>query len=130
MNELWALIQSGYVVNMVWALTTDYQDPSYVWVDVTSLTPQPGVGWSYDGNSFSPPPPPPVNWSYVLELDVYNIHESYLQALNDYEAAVAAGSTSAAQTGISNGITDSMSTYTPNEASPFTTFVGLVQTGG
>jgi hypothetical protein len=30
-----------------------------VWIDVTTLDPQPGPRWTYDGHSFPPPVPPP-----------------------------------------------------------------------
>lgn len=30
-----------------------------VWVDVTSVTPAPQLGWGYDGSAFAAPPPPP-----------------------------------------------------------------------
>ncbi len=34
--------------------------PSLAWVDIAGLTPQPEIGWSYDGAVFAPPPPPPL----------------------------------------------------------------------
>jgi hypothetical protein len=29
------------------------------WIDLTGISPQPKIGWSYDGMNFSPPPPLP-----------------------------------------------------------------------
>lgn len=130
MNELWALIQSGSVVNLVWALDTDYQDPTYTWVDITSMSPQPAIGWTYSGGTFTSPPSPPIDWSATLESDIYTIQSSYLQALADYQAAQTAGSQSDADAGIAAGVSDSESSYTPNEASPFTALVAIVSTGG
>ena len=33
----------------------NYFDPSQVWIDVTSVVPQPEYGWTYDGFVFAPP---------------------------------------------------------------------------
>ena len=34
--------------------------PELTWHNLAGLTPQPKVGWSYDGAVFSPPSPPPI----------------------------------------------------------------------
>jgi hypothetical protein len=34
-------------------------------IDITSMSPQPSVGWLYDGTSFSPPPPPSVDPLFI-----------------------------------------------------------------
>jgi hypothetical protein len=30
------------------------------WIDLTGISPEPGIGWSYEGGVFAPPPPPPA----------------------------------------------------------------------
>lgn len=130
MDHIYALIQSGIVVNTIIADPSDPEDPSYLWVDITSVTPQPGIGWSYNGSTFTPPAAPPIDWSVILENDIDNIQSAYLQALSDYQAAQAAGSQSDADSGIAAGISDSESSYTTNEATPFTQFIALISSGG
>ena len=65
-----ALINSNVVVS-VQGLSPDQVTritPSYQWViDITSMSPLPGVGWSYDGVSvFTPPTPTPPPVSMVI----------------------------------------------------------------
>jgi hypothetical protein len=56
MPHIYALIQSGAVVNTVLAQPTDPQDPNYVWVDITNYSPMPGIGWTTTDNvNFTPP---------------------------------------------------------------------------
>jgi hypothetical protein len=50
---IYALIQSGVVVNTVVAESGDAKDNAYTWVDITSVTPAPSHGWTYDGNIFT-----------------------------------------------------------------------------
>ncbi len=35
--------------------------PTFIWVDITSVTPTPDVEWSWDGSDFAPPPPAPLS---------------------------------------------------------------------
>ena len=35
--------------------------PALQWIDITGLTPQPEVGWSFDGATFAGPPSPPLS---------------------------------------------------------------------
>jgi hypothetical protein len=130
MPDTYAQISNGAVINMILASVGDYFDPAFVWVDVTSLSPQPGIGWAYDGTNFTAPPPPSVDWAGLLESDIDSIHYSYLQALSDYQAAVAASAQATANTGVTAGLSDSSASYSPNEAAPFEAFVALVQSGG
>ena len=56
MAHVFALVQSGVVMNMVLAQPTDPQDPAYIWVDVTGYAPMPGIGWTTTDNvNFTPP---------------------------------------------------------------------------
>ena len=54
--DIYALVQKGNVVNTVMATAQDFQDPQFIWIVVTNLSPQPSVGWAYDGQNFTPPP--------------------------------------------------------------------------
>lgn len=46
-----AIIDSGVVVNTIVA------DGWGGGIDITELSPRPGIGWLYDGQAFAPPPP-------------------------------------------------------------------------
>lgn len=53
----YALIQNGVIVNTVLADSKDFQDPSYVWVDIDNIDPLPSIGWTTTDNiNFSIPP--------------------------------------------------------------------------
>jgi len=53
MSALFALITEGRVSNVIVA------DAWPDGVDLTGLTPQPGIGWAYDGSVFTAPPAAP-----------------------------------------------------------------------
>ena len=54
--ESWAMIQNGVIVNTVYASDSDIKDPAYIWVNITSYTPIPGIGWTTTDNiNFIPP---------------------------------------------------------------------------
>jgi hypothetical protein len=54
----WALVQSGVVENIIIAesdfITAIEGDWEYC-VDLTGADPHPQIGWTYDGETFSPP---------------------------------------------------------------------------
>ena len=67
MADLYAKISSGIVVNTQMCESTDVFDPSFTWIDISSVTPQPGIGWTYNGTTFTAPTPPatlPLNQQY------------------------------------------------------------------
>jgi hypothetical protein len=53
--DVYAVIQNGVVVNTILATAKDEQDPQFMWVIITNLSPQPGIGWSFDGLNFTAP---------------------------------------------------------------------------
>jgi hypothetical protein len=54
--ETWLMIQSGIVVNSVYASDMDVKDPAYIWVNVTNYNPIPAIGWTTTDNiSFTNP---------------------------------------------------------------------------
>lgn len=59
MADVYAKIQNGVVINTQMAESTDYFDPSYTWVIVTSVVCTDGtpvqIGCTYDGTNFNPP---------------------------------------------------------------------------
>jgi hypothetical protein len=59
MNQVYAKILNGIVVNMQIATSTDYFDPTYVWVVITTQVCTDGsavqTGCTYDGTNFNPP---------------------------------------------------------------------------
>lgn len=75
-----AKIESGVVVNVQELSSEDAQDPAFVWVEITSLTPKPGVGWTYSGSVFSAPPVPPLSLEEAIAAKV----ERALNEVNDY----------------------------------------------
>jgi hypothetical protein len=72
----YALIQNNVVENVAeadaeWAasVASDWQ---YV-VDITNITPQPGIGWSYNGSTFTAPvvPPAPVVTTWIITRNAF-----------------------------------------------------------
>jgi hypothetical protein len=69
--NIYALIQNGIVVNTVNAQSTDTQDPTYIWVDITTISPQPGIGWNYNGTVFTAPTgSPPLTEQQIVEAEI------------------------------------------------------------
>lgn len=65
MNDVYAKIDmtnpgsgTGTVVNMQVMASTDPKDTNFTWVDITSIAPSPGIGWTYNGSTFTNPAPP------------------------------------------------------------------------
>lgn len=132
--DSWALVSGTTVSNIISAnhsfiVSIQGSYDYLVDIDYGAQSPAPSAGWSYNpGNdSFSAPP---IDYSAILEADIYAIQSYYIQALNDYAAAVADSQQSAADAGISNGLSDASGTYSANEAAPFAALVALVSTGG
>ena len=50
MDHIFALIQSGIIINTVIANVGDPQDTSYIWVDITNYSPIPGIGYTTTDN--------------------------------------------------------------------------------
>lgn len=60
METIFAIIENGVVANVI--VADEWSDG----INVTDLTPRPGIGWLYDGQGFTPPaaepePEPPTN---------------------------------------------------------------------
>ena len=53
MSRIIAIIENGTVVNAI--VADSWPDG----IDITDITPRPGIGWSYDGQAFIAPPAPP-----------------------------------------------------------------------
>jgi hypothetical protein len=53
---VFAEIVDGVVANV--AVAASAAELSGTWVQIDALTPQPGIGWSYNGTAFSDPPAP------------------------------------------------------------------------
>jgi len=54
-----AVIQNGIVVNIIVADAAWAEENYPGSVDITGMNPEPGIGWSYDGTTFTPPVIPP-----------------------------------------------------------------------
>jgi len=55
---LFAIISNGVVVNIaVWDKVSAWNPGSqYTLVEITNITPQPSIGYTYDGTNFTAPP--------------------------------------------------------------------------
>lgn len=53
MSRVFAIIENGVVSNVI--LAEAWPDG----IDITDVVPRPGPGWSYDGQTFTPPPTSP-----------------------------------------------------------------------
>lgn len=52
---VYALVQNSVVVNTVLAGLSDFKDPTYIWVDITTTSPRPSIGWTYADGVFTGP---------------------------------------------------------------------------
>ncbi len=55
--KTWAIIQSGIIINTaIWDGIAPWTPPAgCTAVEITALDPQPTIGWTYDGTTFTPP---------------------------------------------------------------------------
>ncbi|MDA8049953.1 MAG: hypothetical protein M0002_08105 [Rhodospirillales bacterium] len=53
-----AQIVGGEVVTVVVASSASVLDQTKTWVQVDTLSPEPGIGWGYNGSAFAAPAPP------------------------------------------------------------------------
>jgi hypothetical protein len=61
--QTYARIQGGTIAEIISTsadITTLYH-PDLVWVNITNITPQPTLGWTYNGSGFAAPVPPVVS---------------------------------------------------------------------
>jgi hypothetical protein len=109
MSNIYALIQSNSVVNIVIASSTDIQDPNYTWIDITSISPQPGINWTYNGTAFTAPTPlPGPTEQQIIEAEIQVCIDGFNAIMVSYAAQnVLAGITAAGKTAL---IADTLST--------------------
>lgn len=53
---VFAEIQAGKAINVAVADNLSDLPSNLTWIDLTHVTPAPGIGWSYEGGSFIAPP--------------------------------------------------------------------------
>lgn len=71
MPNKYALIQNGIIVNTVLANPNDQQDPNYIWVDITNISPQPCIGYTTsDNQTFTGPSIIPMTSQQTAELGI------------------------------------------------------------
>jgi hypothetical protein len=92
-QRIYARVDGGAVMEM-FATTGDITTmfhPSLTWVEITSISPQPQVGWSYAAGVFSAPSAPAaqVLWSQYQSKAQYALAESDVTVLRCYENTVA-----------------------------------------
>lgn len=65
------------IVNGVVANVAVCDDPAFAtaqgWHDIDTLDPQPGVGWAYDGTTWTPPTPPPPTAQQTARTQVQQL---------------------------------------------------------
>ena len=76
----------GTVVNTILASPTDQFDLNFTWVDMTNLTPTPGIGWTYNGTNFITPPQPPV-LPLNQQYDNFQFGQYIIQQFANYNKA-------------------------------------------
>jgi hypothetical protein len=62
----YAVVKNTIVDNI--AIADGPLETDGTWVCVDDVVPQPGPGWSYDGENFAPPPPPPPLPNIITKL--------------------------------------------------------------
>lgn len=74
---IYAKIYNGSIVNIQEQDEVDAQDPAFVWIDISNLSPQPAIGWLYDGSSFSAPGLPAEAYGRSVSFSTDNVHDTY-----------------------------------------------------
>src|SRR5271165_1689723 len=70
-NSVYAQVLKNTIVNTIVlndpSLIPLFSDGYQYFVEIDQLDPEPGIGWAYDGQKFSPPPPIqlPLNQQYT-----------------------------------------------------------------
>jgi hypothetical protein len=55
--KIYAIVENGFIVNtIIWNGTSEYAHNGTA-VEIDSLYPIPGIGWTYDGSTFINPNP-------------------------------------------------------------------------
>ena len=62
----YAVVKNTIVDNI--AIADGPLETDGTWICVDDVVPQPGPGWSYDGENFAPPPPPPPLPNIITKL--------------------------------------------------------------
>ena len=75
MSRIIAIIENGTVVNAI--VADSWPDG----IDITDITPRPGIGWSYDGQAFTAPPAPPPPEPQPVQTTPYMSHFGFLSRL-------------------------------------------------
>lgn len=83
----YAVIDHGVVINIVvWDGESEWRPEEGEAVETTA---EAGIGWKYDGNSFTPPPPPPLSKNELIvnaeqhKKSLLSIAENQIATLQD-----------------------------------------------
>lgn len=81
----YAIIQAGMVVNVaVWDGKTEWDlDEGLAVVSIDDVSPQPGIGWAFDGTNFMAPPEPEKSKEELI-AEAENQKQGSIDYANDY----------------------------------------------
>lgn len=102
MSNPYALINGSNIVTAVilWDGVSPWSPPAgETAVDVSGVSPQPGIGWTYNGSTFSPPAPPSPTPPPVAQVAAI-VGQSFTASLQRKAAALEAQGNYAAATAL------------------------------
>jgi len=102
MSNPYALVNGSNLVTAVilWDGVTPWLPPAgETAIDVSAVTPQPGIGWTYNGSTFTPPAPPAPTSPPATQVAAA-VAQSYTASLQRKAAALQAKGQYAAATAL------------------------------
>lgn len=81
----YAIIDADVVVNViVWDGESEWEpDDKLTVIDISDISPAPGIGWSFDGTNFIAPPEPEKNEEELIAEAKFQ-KQAYIEHANDY----------------------------------------------
>ena len=136
-SDVWLLVTNGVVVNAIecdatemtttFAASYDYCVDSVVQGQTTA-----GIGWTYDPTSdtFTAPPTPPFDWVAQVQADFDGIASAITGCLEDAGSGGGNLSSTDLATAYSYSLSDSESTFSPNQLTLMNAVYAYILSGG